>query len=1000
MTTAVQTPAALAAPARTAPLSLRPPLMAVCRNPLVQLADLDLQPVSTGVALATLRPEASGPVRCMLNGAPCYPITVRQWQYHLRLGRAGRAEDAKKYLDRAIRRALVWQRLKTRPGDIVVWHVVPQDSQAVKGIIALVVAFVYLWVTGFTDYAGAFKLFAAIYALENFIFQASLDQQAQAQGGTIYSTSLTGNQAKLDQPIWRNCGVVKITPPFAAVPYTTNVASGKLDDAGRPIDSDQYYYAVFAIGVGRHDVIRSFIGKTPISSYQDVLVAQYLPPGMRPMQALCNVVNSQEVAGLELNTGELVGGYVASQPGRKVQWVEIDVACPQGLGKDGDMTVAWDVYWQEIDDVGRPISAWAPLASESRTLNTNTPQRWTNRYYLPGVAAPVDGVFVFSANAARVSIQLARTDVKDTTSGARHALQWDGLRAGLNRAAPLDADTAHFEVVMRASKQLGAQSQRDFQLIVQGYARTWSAVGGWSCELHDWDNYIPTRNPAWYLADMWVDPLWGEGRDEARVNLQGLVDFAAICDERQDRFDYTFSTSVNAMEAAQLIAGAGRARAFERLGVITLARDALVTLPRTAFSPRNTVPNSMTVTEMTPRAPSANDGIVLEYTSNITWDVLTIDCPAPGFTVRDEDDPRYDPAFPPMTRPVYLRIEGIKGAKHAERTGLYEAAKGFYRRRLVSLTTEMQGAVISFMDAIRWQPEIGGFGQSGDVAFWDAGTLVMGLTEPVQFGDTGNTWLALMRDDGTLTTPVRVLPGPTEYDVILPAAPDFELVLDDGTRERPKFFASYAAEEIARITSIDDGGKSDAEEGEEGAQLYEVNGFIDDERVHTADIHLLPGPGEIQDPVDDGALFDSGGGRLALPRLTNHYYVAGQGVSGGGVSIGVTLFNDGTASAAVVEDTGTTTYTWANEWLLVPVEIEQAELFEAMASTVVAGHAAGISGEVLDTWLGMGTTRTWLYAGAFDRELVQLRLRIRKVDTGVVQADRIITMTVNGPDLH
>lgn len=975
------------------PLAVREPMVGICRNPLLLTAEVPLETARVGTSLLALRPHSTGPVRCLLNGQACYPITPRQWQHHLRLGRAGRADEARRYLGKAVRRAAAWRRLTLQPGDVLIWHVVPQDRDTLRTIVAVVVAAIYLYFTW--DANGALTLanfgtaLSLGIAVSSLLVPVTADAQAQQQGGSIYSTSLTGNQAKLDQPIWRNCGIVKITPPFACQPYYEYV-----DTDGDNADNDQFYYVVFAVGIGRHDVLNAMIGKTPIGHFQDVLVAEYLPPGTPPARVLCNVVTSGEVSTLELDTARYVGGYVACQPGRRCSFIGVDVACPQGLGKAGDLTVTWQIEWREIDDFGRPASPWALLATETRTANTNTPQRWSGKYSLPGAARP--------------EVRLVRTDVKDTGTAARHMLQWIGLRGYLTAPAPLNPNVGHFEVVMRASEQLSAQSQRDFSLIVQAYARTWSAGAGWSCALHDWPNYTATRNPAWYLADLWVDPLWGEGRDEAHIDLAGIVAFAAVNAERQDRFDHTFAESMNAMDAAQLIAATGRARAFERLGVLSLARDALVTLPRTAFSPRNTLPNSMAVTEMTPRAPAIVDGIVLEYVSNITWDIVPIECPCPGFTVSDDTDPRHDPALPPMTRPLYMRVEGIKGAKHAERTGLYEAAKRLLRRRVTSCTTTMQGAVLSFFEAVRWQPEIGGFGQSGDVASWDVATLTLGLTEPLAFSDTGSTWLAIMRDDGTLTTPVRVIPGALEHEVILPAAPDFDLVLDDATRERPKFFAGTSAVELMRITSIEDGGRGDAEEGEEGVQLYDITGFIDDARVHSADRHLLPGPGEEQDPLytpDD----TTGGGSLYLVDLSDQLVYVNGDVSE--ASSLYQLTNYGGARTETVAPNSATAI--PREWMRFGgLTVAEAEMYE-VRFTYLGGYGGAVfgrfgpvyhetlppnGGDAFDTWLSLGTTRGVSLAytgGTFIGAISALRAEIRDVASGVVQGAANVTLQVS-----
>lgn len=974
----------------------RPPAMGVATNPLMSLSAADMQVVPPGASVYLLRPKAKGTLRCYLNGESLFPITARQIGHHARLVKAGRDEDARVYLRRAVAQALNWKRTILQNGDTLAWHEVTQDKDVLQ-ILIVVAAIVYVAYGG--DPYTAFRFAAYALAAVNILIPPSVAQQQQQAGADpIFNTNLNGNTARLDQPIWKNCGLTKLTPPFAGQPYYEY-----RDTDGDNLNNDQYYYAVFAVGEGDHDLLAAFIGKTPIGHYQDVVQNNYLHSGFRPIEAQVNVVTSSEVSQLELNSGKYVGGYLASQPKRKARLIGIDVMCPQGLGKDGALTVAWRVYSREIDDFGRPVTAWALLASETRTANTNTPQRWSNRYQL--------------ANPARVEIQLVRTDVKDLSSGARHSLQWIGLRAYLNDTATLNPNVAHYEVVMRASEQLSGASQRDFSLIVQAKVRTWQPGSP------GWGPAVATRNPAWWLADLWTNPIWGEGLPDDRIDLQGLYDFALECDARQDRFDHTFTSAMTAWDAAQLIARAGRARCFRRFGINTLMRDKLLTLPVTAFTHRNTVPNSMVMSEKLPGRDFA-DGYVIEFTSNVTWDIVTIECPCPGYSVSDPADPRFNVALPPMARPIYMRLEGIKGATHAEREGLYEAAVLLLRTRICKCKTEMQGVIPAYGDPVRWMPEIAGYGQSGDVVLWTLATLVMRLTEPADFSG-GATYLKLIRDDGSLTVPVRVLPGPSEYDIVLPAAPDFALVLDDGTRERPKFLLGTLADadELVKVAAITDGGKSQAEDGMPGAQLYDIAAVVDDARVHSADALLLPGPGDVQDPVflpngdGGGGGGGGGGGDLVIVSLSD-YWVDATNYAAVDASATFTLANTGLTSASTTGPLASVNY--IDEWMTFgAVETAVAALYEVRFTYIGGlggGHDRGVGypagndfnyahgtasiptgGDTLGIWLNLGTSRILslsLLASAapvFAKFSVVL-MEIREVASQAVQATRTLTL--------
>lgn len=965
----------------------RAPVVGVCRNPLQHLRDVQMHEVAVGISLLSLKPETVGTLRCIVNGEALYPITARQFAQHVKLLSTGNEDEARAYLQRSIRRALNWKKAVTRPGDVIIWQEMPQDKEDLRTIISIAAIAVSIATAGTTSAWVGAALSAASVAY-NILVPPSVRKSSElADANNVASTSLSGNQARLDQPIWRNCGVNKITPPFAAQPYSEFLDSGKRDEAGRPVDADQYYYAVFAVGVGRHDVIRAFIGKTPVERYKDVLQATYLKPGVQPAVALCNVITSAEVAGIPLeDVGAYAGGFAATKPTQRATAIGVDMLAPQGMGtykvvddtpEPVAVTMRWRVEVREIDDYGRIIGTWRSIANETRTANTNTPQRWSNRYELE--------------TPTRVEVRVVRLDVKDTGANTRSELQWGSLRAYLSEPAPLNPNTAHYEVVMRASGQLNPQTQTDFSMIVQGYARIWNPDTGWSCDLLDYDNYTATRNPAWYLADLWLDPIWGEGIDEDHVDLAGLYAFSQSNETRQDRFDYAFDTSMTAWDAAQLIARAGRARVFRHFGVLTLSRDELVTLPKTAFSPRNTLPKTMSATEKLPGI-DVSDGYVIEFKSNISWDIATVECPCPGFTVTNESSPRYNAALPKMTRPTYLRLDGINGATHAEREGLFEAARMLLRTRLVNCTTAMPGVIVSFMDAIHWQPEVAGYGQSGDVAFWDADALVMGLTEPPDFSGSATSWLTLMRDDGSLTVAVEVTPGPGANDVVLPAAPDFDMVLDSGTRERPKFFLGHL-DQLVRVSMISDGGKSDADDGEIGAQLYDITGFVDDDRVHAADNFLLPGPGDNQDPIDDGSTTGDTDEGVVEPNLTDRLFSFG-GNSYATVRMNYILPSTGLARQETYGEASLySTTSLTGEWMLAgEIEPAVAALYEVRVTNLGGNLISG----TLDTWLPLSADQTWTSGdvgpGSYN---FQFRVEIREISTGIVQTSARIQMDIN-----
>lgn len=888
--------------------------------PLAQLKACDMVAVPIGVPISTLAPKSGGILVCRVNG---------EW---------------------LLRES--WESL-TQPGDVIEWHDVPQDRDTLRGVltIAAIVALGPIGL-GLTGTTLAIATFAATTAINLLLPPVGPEIAARPQAtGEAFSTSVAGNEARLDQPIWKICGHREITPPYACQPYFEYRPRVGDSDADPDLDNDQYFLALFAVGIGNHDVVAK-IGNTPITRFADVVRATYLPPGTQPTEVLANVTTAVEVSSATLEPGRFVGGYAACAAQRTCSAIGIDVSAVRGLGKEAALTVSWRVDYREINDFGQVLGPWTTLANESRTAFTSTPQRWSEKYTLP--------------SAARVEVRLVRTDSQDTDPSALHEIAWIGLRAYLSEAAPLNQDTAHFEVVMRATSQLSQAASRDLRLICQAYCRTLASNLTWNAEVH-------TRNWVWWVLDLLTSATWGMGKPDSRLDLQSFYDLAVQADARQDRFDYVFDSTLNGWDAAQLIARAGRSRIFRRNGLISIARDEFVDAPVTAFTPRNCQPG-ISISERL-RSRNAPDGIIVEYQDHRTNEWTEIPCPMPGVELSD------------MSNPIHKRLDGIVGATHAEREGLYEAADMAYRPRVASWATEMQGMLPAYMSPVALVPDQVGYAQSGDVVQYDSVSLVMGLSE-VPDWDAGDLYITFIKDDGLLTDPQRVTPGPTQYDVTLSISPTFTLVLDDGTRERPKFLLGpvSGSRELVKVQAINDGGDAD------GAQLFALTGVIDDERVHTADNALLPGPGEVQDPVGlptDSGESGSGEGEQLLVVQISDQSIIGRALSATAIAR-YTLKNNGQAETFYDGDTsGSATANPAGQWLQAnPIELIYTELYECRF-TLLSGD---ITNGTLDTWLGLGTDRFFDKIDGTQVPAV-VRVEIRDVATSVIQDTATITLT-------
>jgi len=301
--------------------------------------------------------------------------------------------------------------------------------------------------------------------------------------------------------------------------------------------------------------------------------------------------------------------------------------------------------------------------------------------------------------------------------------------------------------------------------------------------------------------------------------------------------------------------------------------------------------------------------------------------------------------------------------------------------------TEMQGMLPAYMSPVDFIADVNGYGNSGDVAFWESGPLVMTLTEAPDWS-RAPLYLTLIRHDGTLTEAVLVTPGPNANDVILPEAPDFDMTLDAPDRERPKYL--IGAKDIVKVLSIEDGGKTD-----DGAQLFSLKGVIDDERVHTADVALLPGPGDDQDPIglpDDDT---PGGDLLVIVNLSDRTLIDNNFGSGAAQTT-YTLKNDGTAYEEGYPGNIWSTLTGriAREWLrYTPQETSVSGLFEVRATLLADGP---LTSGTLDTWQSLDTDRAWsLLIPTLGDATATILIEIREAATGIVKQTRTIVMVVH-----
>lgn len=905
----------------------------VSPNPLV--APLEPVEAPVGVPIGSLCPKVRTPVVCRYNG---------QW---------------------ILRKD--WERV-TLPGDCVEFYVQPAGKGALRTLLqiaVMVVAYTIAGPAGAGFTAGTWQFTATVVAV-NLIGNALINTMlpltpaggaSGAATSPTYNVGLQANQARLDSPIPVAYGYNKLFPNLAGQPYVHHDSKG-----------DQYYHALLVIGHGEFEIIRTLIDDTIIDHFSD-LRYKYLGPGEAPSAMTlpsgytstvnARTVSAEEVVGLDMLTAKPLGPFAACAPKQRVQTLHLDMGSPAlGIASGSSMsnrTVEWRVDYRPIDDFGLPAGEYVTLGTQTLTAASAGAVRRSYSYTLPV--------------AARVEVQVTRLDVKSDDTSDYDDLAWIGLRAEITDPAPLCPTASHLQVIIRANEQLSSLTQRKIATIATRKLRMWSPVDGWSPP-------VPTRNPAWALADKWTNSVYGDGLPEERIDLGTLYEKSRVWEARQDRFDHVFDTDTDSNSADQLIAKAGRAAVFTWYGMRTLARDEQEPLPRRAFTGRNITENDWSFSYTMP-ARDMPDGLILEYIDNRSWKPTTVECPMPGVSL-------------PMQNPQRIRLQGVTGEQHARREGAYYAAALLYRRGTARWQTEMEGALLTYNASVRYAPPMPRWASGGDIVSWDLSALTAGLSEEVPLDDGV---IVLIDHLGRAGAPISFTKVGAR-SITLATDPEVGIITLATDRERTRYLLG-STQEVARTVRVRRVEPSPKKFGE--ARRFEVMGIIEDDRVHTADADFLPVGNEVQDPVDDGLTVVSGEGTGGTIINLNNGNVEFNSIQSSalGVVAAVKLASTGQLWHIKGDSTyGISSTAVPAQWAIGSPGADYEVYVELLSGALRSDSTA------VGTWLSLSVDRVWYLDDTTPAEAsdASLRITIRKVG-GAVQdtADYRLAVTTYNP---
>ncbi|TBV95988.1 hypothetical protein E0E53_12310 [Azotobacter chroococcum] len=409
--------------------------------------------------------------------------------------------------------------------------------------------------------------------------------------------------------------------------------------------------------------------------------------------------------------GDWAGPFAACPAGETTNQLEWDVFFPGGLIRISskgslrfkDVTV--ELQYRDMATAG----AWTSV-TKTYSAKTLDQMGFTEELTLPAAMRP--------------EVRIRRIGAKSTDPNTQDTVQWYSLRSKLQGPTSYAGATT-IALRLRGGHRLASQSE---QLVSVIATRVLPVRNGGA-----WDIETPTRGIAPWVAYV----AKSIGYTDADIDFDELDRLDLIWQDRGDHFDAIVDASSTVKETLNDALAAGFAELTINRGLIRPARDE----PRSVFEHMYT-PQNMTEglsRQFSAPQPDDFDGVDVEYTDGVTWQVETVECRLPGDIGR---------------RVEKMKLEGVTDRTRAWRIGMRRRMEQKYRRTQYSWGTELDAWNSGYMSYCAVGDDVPGYGQSALLMSVEtvSGGYLLESSEPLTWGD-GSHVVALRRPDGTLSGP-------------------------------------------------------------------------------------------------------------------------------------------------------------------------------------------------------------------------------------------------------
>lgn len=458
----------------------------------------------------------------------------------------------------------LWKRVRPKANAPVVIRVVPAGSLRAALMIAVAVAAMAIgqfWLgpivaaaVGVPVWVGTAAVTAATMVAGQLLVNALVPLPTPGKDKTRYAISGAQNSMTPDAPMPLALGTIRFAPPYAALPYTEDVS-----------DDEQYFYGLYAVGVGRHEITDIRIGDTPISEFKGVQIE--LRQGLETDQPF-QLISQQVVEDSMQVQISQEDGPIRRVTGGDASEISVSIRFPAGLifvSRDG-----------RRDPILVQIRIRCRLAgtatwTEVTVLNVN---RRTQREFRVSHRWKV-------ATRGRYEVEITRlTRDHEDNSNAQSVCNLSALRTfrpeyPLNLSDPF----AGFALRIRATRQLQGMLD-NITALVKPVIKDWNSATG------QWVERV-TRNPASIARYLLQGPQVAYPMPDDEIDLEGLQDWHEYCALNGLFYDGVVTEEARLRETLAEVCAAGRARPLDRGDKWGVVIDRPVDVITTVISPRN-----------------------------------------------------------------------------------------------------------------------------------------------------------------------------------------------------------------------------------------------------------------------------------------------------------------------------------------------------------------------------------------------------------------------------